>query len=168
MLVVAIAIFCTIGVAAENTLWADHSESSGAHSVLTGSEVPIMQEHSTAAPAGNAPSAPAPSEPRFVGAAAGNQRVELNWTVPSAPGDSSISSYRILRSRTSGAEAFLASVNSSTFDFVDTTVTNGLIYYYTIQAVNDAGPGASSTEAFATPATTPYTCLLYTSPSPRD
>jgi titin len=103
----------------------------------------------------DAPMAVPPGAPTGLVAIGTDHRIDLNWTAPASPGDSAITSYLISRGTTSGLEVFFATTNSTTFDFIDVAVTNGVTYYYVVQAENLAGPGPGSNEAFATPATVP-------------
>jgi fibronectin type 3 domain-containing protein len=89
-----------------------------------------------------------PSAPLNVKAVPAKPRgVALSWSAPAS--GAPITGYQIYRSSTSGAEAFLVSVGTTT-SYKDTTATSGLTYYYWIVATNAAGAGPGSTEVFAT------------------
>ncbi len=98
------------------------------------------------------PTAPAtvPTAPQSLQAIAGDDFVDLSWTIPSADGGSSITEYHIYRSTTSGS-GYIGIGTSGLTSFKDTTVSNGVTYYYVVRAVNAIGEGISSNEAIATP-----------------
>ncbi|HEX5040879.1 MAG TPA: LamG-like jellyroll fold domain-containing protein [Candidatus Limnocylindria bacterium] len=77
--------------------------------------------------------------------------IQLTWTPPSSNGGASVTNYRIYRGTSLGGEASLpiATVGAVT-SYKDTTLQSGVTYYYVIRAVNSAGDGAQSNEAFAT------------------
>jgi fibronectin type 3 domain-containing protein len=83
----------------------------------------------------------------------GNGKVALAWTVP-ADGGAPISGYQISRGLTPGAQTPYASVGTAT-SFVDTAVTAGTTYFYTVAATNSVGTGAPSAATSATPTTVP-------------
>jgi len=87
-----------------------------------------------------------PFSPGDLLATGGNSAVALSWLmVPGA------TSYNVLRGTASGGETLLTSVSSSASTYTDTTVTNGVTYYYEITGTNSTGTGAPSNEASATP-----------------
>jgi len=75
----------------------------------------------------------------------GDGRLTLNWTAPSQPGSSPITSYKLYRGTVSGSLTFLTNVTS--ISYTDTGVTKGQTYFYKVSAVNSAGEGALSAEA---------------------
>jgi fibronectin type 3 domain-containing protein len=91
-----------------------------------------------------------PGAPTSLTALASNGAVQLAWQPPAEDGGSAVSGYRIHRGTSPGAESFLQAVGTVT-SYADTTVTNGLTYYYRVSAVNSAGEGPLSNEAQATP-----------------
>ncbi len=102
------------------------------------------------------------SVPGFVSsfsAVVGNQQLVLNWGAPLDNGGATITSYKVYRSTTSGAETLLTSGGCSGLGSVltctDSGLTNGTTYYYKISAVNSVGEGALSSESSATTFTTP-------------
>ncbi|HEV8361302.1 MAG TPA: FG-GAP-like repeat-containing protein, partial [Candidatus Thermoplasmatota archaeon] len=92
-----------------------------------------------------------PGAPTSLGGTPGNGQVALSWTAPASQGGSAISSYKVYRGTSPGTETFLASTPNATPSYTDTTVTNGVTYYYQVSAVNGQGEGARSNEASATP-----------------
>ena len=98
-------------------------------------------------PPGNGP----PGAPIGVSAISGDGAVSLTWSPPNFDGGSPVSGYRVYRGTSSGGEAFYQALGNAT-SFVDTGLTNGTTYYYTVTAENDSGEGALSNEAVATPA----------------
>ena len=96
----------------------------------------------------------APTAPQSLSATAGNTQVSLSWSAPSSNGGSAITSYKIYRGTSSGSLTLLATIGTNT-SFVSAGLTNGQIYYYAVSAVNAAGEGTQSSEASATPRTTP-------------
>ncbi|MCE7735752.1 MAG: hypothetical protein GPJ54_12790 [Candidatus Heimdallarchaeota archaeon] len=99
-----------------------------------------------------------PDAPTGLSTTPGNAQVSLSWTAPASDGGSTITDYNIYRSTTQGSYAApLGSVGSATTSYIDSTASNGQLYYYVVKAVNSVGEGAQSNEASATPSTTPGT-----------
>jgi fibronectin type 3 domain-containing protein len=96
-----------------------------------------------------------PFAPQNLIATAGNNQIELSWTAPENTGGSPILSYRIYRDQSPGPVGVLTNTGSTAVTFLDTTVSNGQIYYYRVAAVTAIGVGAPSSDAYATPRTTP-------------
>src|SRR5207244_2938722 len=98
------------------------------------------------------PTAPAtpPGAPQGLGATAGDATVTLTWSAPNSNGGSPITNYRIYRGTSSNGETLKATIGN-VLTYTDTTVTNGVTYYYQVSAVNNAGEGPKSNEASATP-----------------
>ena len=95
-----------------------------------------------------------PSRPSSITATPGNAQVNLTWLDPSPNGGSTITNFRIFRGTTSGGETPLTVIGNM-LTYTDTGLTNGVIYYYRVAAINSAGQGQNSTEVYATPATVP-------------
>ena len=94
-----------------------------------------------------APSA-VPGAPTLTASRSRGSGVQLNWTVPASNG-SAIWAYRIYRSITSGAEAFLVQVGTGSASYRDASTVSGTRYFYKITAVNGKGEGSFSNEASA-------------------
>jgi fibronectin type 3 domain-containing protein len=92
-----------------------------------------------------------PSAPQNLIAAPGNGQVKLTWSAPSTNGGATISGYRIYRGPTSGGEAYVTQVSGTTLTYTNTGLTNGLIYYFKVTALNSNGEGPFSNEVSASP-----------------
>jgi len=95
-----------------------------------------------------------PLAPQKLTAIGGNAQVQLNWTAPSYDGGSAITNYIIYRGTTSGHETFLVKIGN-VLTYQDKSVKNGQEYFYKVTAYNTFFESSRSTEASATPATTP-------------
>jgi hypothetical protein len=100
------------------------------------------------------PSPTLPTEPQNLVATAGDGRVTLSWSAPRSDGGSAITNYRIYRRTSSTSQSLIATVDN-VLSYTDTSVTNGVTYYYQVSAVNSVGEGPKSNEASATPTSTP-------------
>src|SRR5437867_403019 len=96
----------------------------------------------------------APGAPRDLGAVAGDATVALAWSSPSSDGGSAITNFKIYQGTASGGESLLATVGA-VFSYPDSSVTNGVTYYYYVTAVNGIGASGSSNEVSATPVAGP-------------
>lgn len=91
----------------------------------------------------------APSAPGNVSAASGDGQATLTWAAPSGI----VTGYNLYRATASGAEGSAPyKMGLTGTSFVDTGVTNGTTYYYTVAAVNSSGVSRQSSEVFAKPA----------------
>lgn len=93
------------------------------------------------------PSSNPPSPPTGLTAIAGSGTVAISWTASSGA-----TSYAVYRGTTAGGEdtvPFKTEITGTTY--TDTTVTNGITYYYKVSAANSAGTSSLSNEASATP-----------------
>jgi endoglucanase Acf2 len=91
-----------------------------------------------------------PGAPGNLAVVPGNQQDVLSWNASAAP---SVMGYDIFRGTTPGGEG-ATPINASPVtgtSFTDTGLTDGTTYYYTVAAVDAAGPGQDSGEASATP-----------------
>ena len=88
-----------------------------------------------------------PAAPTNLAASAGNAKVSLTWTASTGA-----TSYNVYRGTTSGGESPTPiATGITTTSYADTTVTNGVTYFYTVEAVDAAGVSGPSNEASATP-----------------
>ena len=104
-----------------------------------------------------------PTAPLGLTALAGDANVTLNWTAPASNGSSPILNYTIYRGTTAGTGTVLVTLGN-VLTYLDTGLTNGQAYFYTVKAKNAVGFGPNSTEANATPAGTPITTTVPTAP----
>src|SRR5438552_2355486 len=100
------------------------------------------------------PPATVPGAPQGLSATPGDATVSLTWSPPSSNGGSPITHYKIYRGTTSGGETPRATIGN-VLTYSDTAVTNGVMYFYQVSAVNSVGEGALSGEVSVTPATQP-------------
>jgi len=91
-----------------------------------------------------------PGAPTGLVAMPGNEQITLTWSAPSSDGGSVITNYRIYRGTTSSGASYLVTTGN-VLTYNDTIVTNDVIYYYKISAVNGIGESLLSNEAYATP-----------------
>jgi len=98
-----------------------------------------------------------PDAPTLNTPTAGSNSVSLSWSAPSSNGGATITNYAIYRSPTAGGEGTtpVANTGSAATTYTDTTVTNGITYYYKVAAINSAGTGAQSNEVSAKPTAPP-------------
>ena len=87
-----------------------------------------------------------PAAPTGLQATAGNAQVTLSWSAVIGAAD-----YNVKRAAISGGPyTAIASVVTTT-GYTDTSVTNGISYFYVVTAVNVSGESADSSQAVATP-----------------
>jgi fibronectin type 3 domain-containing protein len=91
-----------------------------------------------------------PGKPENVVEDAGDSYVLLSWDVPDHNGGSEITGYRIYRGSESEGETLVAEIGNL-LAYNDTSVTNGITYYYRITGVNAIGEGSRSNEILALP-----------------
>jgi len=92
-----------------------------------------------------------PAAPVNLMAMAGDGSVSLNWADNSEPDLDSYSVYRSTSTGSYGPAALASNLTSSTY--VDSSVSNGILYYYAVTAVDsDGNESAQSSEVFAVPA----------------
>ena len=114
------------------------------------------------------------SPPSDLTAAGAASQVTLDWTAVSGA-----SSYTVYWDNSTGVSSSSTAITSvSTDNYTHSSLDNGTTYYYKVATVDSAGTGTLSSEVnAATPLPAPdnlsasganNTCLLYTSPSPRD
>ena len=97
-----------------------------------------------------ASSATVPDQVTGVTAVAGDSQVSVSWAAPQANG-STITDYVIQRQENGGAFVTLGDGVGTGTTYLDTGLTNGTQYGYTVAAVNGIGTGTASTVANATP-----------------
>src|SRR5206468_10345106 len=88
----------------------------------------------SATPSQTPPPTP-PSAPTNLVATGGNAQVGLTWQAPASNGGSPITNYRIYRGTSSNGETLKATIGN-VLTYSDTSVTNGVTYYYQVSAVN--------------------------------
>jgi hypothetical protein len=86
-----------------------------------------------------------PTAPTGITAIAGNAQVALSWNASAGA-----TSYKVSRSTASGGP-YSSVGTSSVASYTDTTVTNGIAYYYVVSASNSHGVSANSSQVAATP-----------------
>ena len=122
---------------------------------VTDSSAPVKTATSNVTITASPIAGTAPDAPTGLSARAGNVQTALSWVAPASNGGVSITSYKVYRATTSGAETLLTAGGCSGLGAVlsctDTGLTNGQAYYYKVSAVNSIGEGAQSLEASATP-----------------
>ncbi len=89
-----------------------------------------------------------PPIPTGLGANARDNSVALSWTT-----SSDATSYNILRG--TSANSLIQIATSNTNSYTDATVSNGVIYFYAVQASSARGTSASSSNIQAEPLSTP-------------
>lgn len=87
-----------------------------------------------------------PAAPAALLAAPGDGVVPLRWQEAFGA-----TSYAVMRSTFHGGPYTTIAPNVTGSSYTDTTVTNGMTYYYTVKAANAAGTSANSPEDSATP-----------------
>jgi len=90
----------------------------------------------------------------------------LTWVAPDT-GGSPITGYLLYRGTTPGGESGtpIATLAANVTVHNDTSVTNGVTYYYTLVAVNAIGDSVASVEVSATPADVPEAPSLSVTPA---
>ena len=101
------------------------------------------------------PQAPltAPDAATGLAATGGDGFVDLVWSAPAT--GTAVSGYKVFRDTATGVPVLgtpLATVSTTTYQ--DTTVTNGIPYFFKVVSYNSAGDGPESNEDSATPADT--------------
>ena len=96
------------------------------------------------------PTASPPGMARNLVATPGNGVVSLTWTAGSGAG-----SYIILRGTANGVYTTSITINASNTSYLDTTASNGMTYYYAVEAGNVNGTTGNSNQQIAAPAYNP-------------
>ncbi|UCH88529.1 MAG: fibronectin type III domain-containing protein [Thermoplasmata archaeon] len=102
----------------------------------------------------NATSFALPSAPRNLKAHPGDSYVNLSWKAPASNGGFPIKNYRIYKGTTASKLNFYLEIGNVLF-YNDTSVTNGIYYYYKVTAKTKAGEGPFSNNVKAKPAGKP-------------
>jgi titin len=97
-----------------------------------------------------------PGAPMALVATAGDGEVVLSWEPPENDGASPVIGYTVLRGTLPDLLTDLETVGMVS-SYIDPMVTNGVIYHYALNAINDAGPGDRSGTVEATPTRPPDT-----------
>jgi len=84
----------------------------------------------------------APDVPTGLSTTLGTGKVTLSWVASNVA-----TSYKIYRGTSPGSETLLASPVGTGTSYIDTSVSNGVTYYYKVSAVNAIGESAMSGEA---------------------
>ncbi len=84
--------------------------------------------------------------PANVAAAPGATQVSVSWSAVSG-----ISQYVVKRATVHGGPYTTIASNVTTTTYLDTLLTNGVTYYYVVDAANSGGIGPNSSEVAATP-----------------
>jgi LPXTG-motif cell wall-anchored protein len=116
-----------------------------------GSSPASSEVTATATSAGTAPSAP-----QNLSGAGHNGYVILTWQAPSSAGSSAITRYDVYRGLSAGSigTTSIGNVAAGILTFNDTTVTNGIPYFYVVKAMSTVGSSPASNTAQATPSAT--------------
>ena len=96
-----------------------------------------------------------PEAPGLLQAETGNGYVNLTWEETGNDGGLELISYEIYRGNSSDDLVNLTSVDPANLMYNDTSVTNGVIYYYAVTAVNTVWVGESSPIIKAVPQSVP-------------
>ncbi len=96
-----------------------------------------------------------PTGPALAAPGYGDSAAYLTWTAPADNGGTPITGYRVFRSTSPNPTSVIANLSGSNLTFTDNNVTNGVLYYYRVAAVNFVGQGNYSNEVSVTPRTRP-------------
>ena len=97
-----------------------------------------------------------PAAPTNLTGVGGNGFVTLTWTGVSG------AAYNVKRSLVSGGPYTTIASNVAATTYTDSTVTDGVTYYYVVTAVNTAGESGNSNQAAVTPVDTTKLVVHYT------
>jgi titin len=90
----------------------------------------------------------------------GDRYLELDWDTPQSDGGTEIEYQIIFKGTNISDLSFLTSLSSDVLEFNDTTVTNGVRYYYALTCVNSMGESARSNIVQGTPSGLPSPPLV--------
>ncbi|WP_455393061.1 DUF7948 domain-containing protein [[Eubacterium] cellulosolvens] len=98
-----------------------------------------------------AAAAPKPTPPQNLNATAGNGYIVLNWQPPVSDGGFKILWYNIYRGTEPGNLTYLVNVGSESRTYNDSSVINGIVYFYQIKAENTYSESMPSNQVYAKP-----------------
>lgn len=98
-----------------------------------------------------------PTPPQNLQTISGDNQVILSWEPPLDIGNSSITEYRVYRSTYPSHYTYIG--KTSSLGYIDTSVSNGLTYYYIISAINIAGESDFSNAVSVVPGITSTTTI---------
>lgn len=96
-----------------------------------------------------------PTPPSSIEFSSGDSFVNLSWSYPEDDGGVEVSEYRIYRGTTSVNKELIATLEPETFHYNDTSVVNGVLYYYSMTANNSEGESDLAPEITARPLAVP-------------
>lgn len=96
------------------------------------------------------PPPPPPAVPTGLAATPGNTQVSLLWNAVSGA-----TGYTLFRSTVQGTQGAAVTTNQAATSFVNTGLTNGTTYFYSVAAVNGNGSSLASAQVSAKPAAPP-------------
>jgi peptide/nickel transport system substrate-binding protein len=90
-----------------------------------------------------------PGVPRSLHTTAGDGHASLSWSAPSNPGSSVITGYKIYRGESASSLDYLTTVSGTAY--TDSSLTNGLTYYYSVSAISSVGESGHTDPLSVTP-----------------
>lgn len=95
---------------------------------------------------GVTPPLPPSAAPTWLFVTPGDNEAQLTWNAVAGAG-----AYNLMRSMTNGGPYTMVASNITATSYLDTTVTNGIAYYYIVAGLNAGGAGPSSAQTSITP-----------------
>ncbi len=96
-----------------------------------------------------------PTPPTNFKISSGDSFINLSWFYPEDDGGGSVIEYHIYRGTSSAEKGLFITLGPNTHYFIDTSVENGVVYYYSITANNSEGESDFSPELSARPLAVP-------------